>query len=108
MPDGFEVEPAVQQGAARQFARASDELSAALDELSLELASLAGMCGDDEHGRAFAAKWERKAEELTTAVGDAAGGVAVMSERVGAMAAGYIRCEDANERMCRSNIGLRP
>jgi hypothetical protein len=64
MPGSFAVDPTTLHRAAPSFADAAQELTQALAHLRSVLADCADMCGDDEHGRAFAAHYQPRAASV--------------------------------------------
>ena len=105
MPDGIQADPDVNRGAAPTFAAASDGLSAALAELRSVLAECAGMCGDDEQGRAFAEGLTPRGRLIDEALAFAVTGVAAVGEAVSAMGTNYTALEEANAREARALEG---
>lgn len=60
-----------------------------------DLASSAGMAGDDETAHSFAAKYEPAARSIVSVIGKAGQGMATISSRLLKMASNYLAAEDA-------------
>jgi hypothetical protein len=98
MTGGFAVDRTTLHRAAPSFADAGQELTEALAHLRSVLAGCADMCGDDEHGRAFAAHYHPRAASVHDVL--ALGGPAVhrIGTGVSTMATDYSHMEDVNTR----------
>jgi hypothetical protein len=92
--DGFAVRPELLAAPADSFAEVADALSSAVDRARADLASLGDVCGDDEQGRAFAARYDPVAADGLAAIGRSAGTVGSFGTGLRAVVEQYAAGDD--------------
>jgi uncharacterized protein YukE len=97
MGNQFRVDPASLRAAGPRFTAESDALSHALGQLGSALSGLSGMCGDDEQGHAFAAKYDPQAAELQRVIREMVDGLSRIGSAFPTMADNYEGADHASQ-----------
>ncbi|MFB8241059.1 restriction endonuclease fold toxin-2 domain-containing protein [Kitasatospora purpeofusca] len=92
---GFEVDPDVLFRASMKFMGSRDFVYSIASGVAGDLASTAGMAGDDSVAHSFARKYEPAARSVVEAIGTAGQGMATVSSRLLTMAANYLAIQDS-------------
>lgn len=94
MADVFAVRPALLAAPAGSFGDAADALRAAVVRARADLASLGGVGGDDEQGRAFAARYDTVASDGLAAIEHSAATVGSFGAGLRAVSEQYVAGDD--------------
>lgn len=101
---GFQVDTDTVFRSSVQFLDTKDFVYNIAAGVGGDLASSAGMAGDDSTAHSFAAKYEPAATTIVQAIGKAGQGMAAISSRLLTMAVGYLNADDAAARSFTGNI----
>jgi uncharacterized protein YukE len=97
MGNQFKVDVDSLRTAGPRFSAESESLAHALSQLQSRLAGLSGMCGDDDQGHQFAAKYNPMAAQLQHMVGQMADGLGKVGTALPTMADNYERADSASK-----------
>jgi len=96
MGNQFEVDTASLRAAGSQYRAQSEALSRALSHLKATLPGLSGMCGEDDQGHAFAARYGPQAAQVQGVIDQMVSGLSKVGAAFPTMADNYERADSAS------------
>lgn len=97
MGNQFKVDTDLLRAAGSRYGAQSEALSSALSRLRTVLAGLSGMCGNDEQGHAFAARYGPQAADLQSMIEQMVTGLSKVARAFPIMADNYEHADAASQ-----------